>query len=325
MAERRMISRSIAEDDRFVDMNPISKLLYFYLVLNADDDGFVGSVKMINFLMGANADNYEELLDNNLILKPTQSGVYVITDWYSQNKIEGKIYKPTEFLSIRALLYIKTNFAYTLNPSDDDVMAPVNAWIKNGRDKKTSPEIQLQQYSHHFQETSKKVPGSVEEISSKLLAQNRIDKSRLDKSRVDKTRKDQVSKDQHRSTHTATTTSNKGLGKDSSSSVTSTSTMYNNATSASTERPLMENRLAVNDEIESLFDSLNREFNSNIPYDDQRLVVIFTDLLNKYKIAFVQKGISQLASIRPGQSDVNSIKNLVVNHLSDAIEQVTVG
>lgn len=325
MAERRMISRSIAEDDRFVDMNPISKLLYFYLVLNADDDGFVGSVKMINFLTEANADNYEELLDNNLILNPTQSGVYVITDWYSQNKIEGKIYKPTEFLSIRALLYIKTNFAYTLNPSDDDVMAPVNAWIKNGRDKKTPPEVQLQQYSHHFQETSKKVPGSFEETSSKLLAQNRIDKIRLDKSRVDKTRKDQVSKDQHRSTHTATTTSNRGMGEDSLQPVTSTSSIDDNATSESNEKPLTGKQSTVNDEIEALFNSLNHEFDSNISHDDERLLVIFTDLLNKYKMAYIQEGISQLASTRSGQSDVNSIKNLVVNHLSDAIEQVTVG
>lgn len=81
MAERRMISRKIAEDDRFVDMHPVSKLLYFYLVLNADDDGFVGSVKMINFLTNADQSNYDELLENNLILEPTKNGVYVITDW----------------------------------------------------------------------------------------------------------------------------------------------------------------------------------------------------------------------------------------------------
>ena len=96
MAERRMISRKIAEDDRFVDMHPVSKLLYFYLVLNADDDGFVGSVKMINFLTNADQSNYDELLKNNLILEPTKSGVYVITDWYAQNKIEPKIYKATD-------------------------------------------------------------------------------------------------------------------------------------------------------------------------------------------------------------------------------------
>ena len=195
MAERRMISRKIAEDDRFVDMHPVSKLLYFYLVLNADDDGFVGSVKMINFLTNADQNNYDELLENNLILEPTKNGVYVITDWYAQNKIEPKIYKATEYLSVRALLFIKTNFAYTTNPDEKDIISPVDYWIKQGRDKKTPPEIQAQQYLEQFQETSKKVPRSVEETSKKVLAQNRLDKNRLDKSRLEQNRPDQTKKE----------------------------------------------------------------------------------------------------------------------------------
>lgn len=215
MAERRMISRKIAEDDRFVDMHPVSKLLYFYLVLNADDDGFVGSVKMINFLTNADQSNYDELLENNLILEPTKNGVYVITDWYAQNKIEPKIYKATEHLSIRALLFIKTNFAYTTNPDEKDIISPVDYWVKQGRDKKTPPEIQAQQYLEQFQETSKKVPRSVEETSKKVLAQNRLDKNRLDKSRLEQTRPDQTKKEKI------------NIDKDNS---TSTSSIYNNAT-----------------------------------------------------------------------------------------------
>ena len=196
MAERRMISRKIAEDDRFVDMHPVSKLLYFYLVLNADDDGFVGSVKMINFLTNADQSNYDELLENNLILEPTKSGVYVITDWYAQNKIEPKIYKATEYLSVRALLFIKTNFAYTTNPDEKDIISPVDYWIKQGRDKKTPPEIQSQRYLQQFAENSKNVPRSVEESSKKVLGQNRVDKNRLDKSRLEQNREDQNSTDQ---------------------------------------------------------------------------------------------------------------------------------
>ena len=196
MAQRRMISRSIAEDDRFVDMQPISKLLYFYLVLNADDDGFVGSVKMINFLTNAKKENYDELLNNGLILQPSKNGIYVITDWYTQNKIEAKIYKPTTYLSVRALLYIKSDFAYTTNPKEDEVIAPANFWIKNGRDKKTPPEIQSQRYLQQFAENSKNVPRSVEESSKKVLGQNRVDKNRLDKSRLEQNREDQNSTDQ---------------------------------------------------------------------------------------------------------------------------------
>ena len=126
MATRRMVSREIAESDRFVDMKTSSKLLYFYLVLNADDDGFVGNVKMINFLTGANSDNYGELLKNNLIMKPSASKVYVITDWYTQNKIDSKIYKPTVYLSVRALLFIKADFSYTTDSGEDEIISPAD-------------------------------------------------------------------------------------------------------------------------------------------------------------------------------------------------------
>ena len=63
---------------------------------------------------------------------------------------------------------------------EKDIISPVDYWIKQGRDKKTPPEIQAQQYLEQFQETSKKVPRSVEATSKKVLAQNRLDKNRLE-------------------------------------------------------------------------------------------------------------------------------------------------
>ncbi|PWT30371.1 hypothetical protein DKZ21_11540, partial [Limosilactobacillus reuteri] len=68
-------------------------------------------------------------------------------------------------------------------------------WIKQGRDKKTPPEIQAQQYLEQFQETSKKVPRSVEETSKKVLAQNRLDKSRLEQNRPDQIKKEKINKE----------------------------------------------------------------------------------------------------------------------------------
>lgn len=294
MAERRMISRKIAEDDRFVDMHPVSKLLYFYLVLNADDDGFVGSVKMINFLTNADQSNYDELLENNLILEPTKNGVYVITDWYAQNKIEPKIYKATEYLSVRALLFIKTNFAYTTNPDEKDIISPVDYWVKQGRDKKTPPEIQAQQYLEQFQETSKKVPRSVEETSKKVLAQDRLDKNRLDKSRLEQNRPDQTKKEKI------------NIDKDNS---TSTSSIYNNATTEnkgnSGEKGGVDNRvnnqLDTNnnqDTVSSLFNYLNGISTTDIPKDNKRLANVFDMLIhNGYEIEDIQLGIDNIMNV----------------------------
>ena len=321
MAERRMISRKIAEDDRFVDMHPVSKLLYFYLVLNADDDGFVGSVKMINFLTNADQSNYDELLENNLILEPTKNGVYVITDWYAQNKIEPKIYKATEYLSVRALLFIKTNFAYTTNPDEKDIISPVDYWVKQGRDKKTPPEIQAQQYLEQFQEASKKVPRSVEETSKKVLAQNRLDKNRLDKSRLEQNRPDQTKKEKI------------NIDKDNS---TSTSYIYNNATTEnkgnSGEKGGVDNRvnnqLDTNnnqDTVSSLFNYLNGISTTDIPKDNKRLADVFDMLIhNGYEIEDIQLGIDNIMNVAnqmPQYQNEQSLAKLLIQHLPEYTKQ----
>ncbi len=305
MAERRMISRKIAEDDRFVDMHPVSKLLYFYLVLNADDDGFVASVKMINFLTNADQSNYDELLENNLILEPTKNGVYVITDWYAQNKIEPKIYKATEHLSIRALLFIKTNFAYTTNPDEKDIISPVDYWVKQGRDKKTPPEIQAQQYLEQFQDTSKKVPRSVEETSKKVLAQNRLDKNRLDKSRLEQNRPDQTKKEKI------------NIDKDNS---TSTSSIENNATTENGE-----NSGVNQDAVSSLFNYLNGISTTDIPKDNKRLANVFDMLIhNGYEIEDIQLGIDNIMNVAnqmPQYQDKQSLAKLLIQHLPEYTKQ----
>ena len=309
MAQRRMISRSIAEDDRFVDMQPISKLLYFYLVLNADDDGFVGSVKMINFLTNAKKENYDELLNNGLILQPSKNGIYVITDWYTQNKIEAKIYKPTTYLSVRALLYIKSDFAYTTNPKEDEVIAPANFWIKNGRDKKTPPEVQSQQYLQQLQKDSKNVPRSVEESSKKVLGQNRVDKNRLDKSRLEQTREDQNSTDQknlNKCVYTTTSSSNGGMGE---------TTSY---------RPTESDNQSDNPEV--LIAKINQVMATSIPHDDKRLNALFSDLLNQYKAEYVKRGLSKLLTeIQDLKGQPSIIHSMITAHLSENVKAVTTG
>ena len=328
MATRRMVSREIAESDRFVDMQTSSKLLYFYLVLNADDDGFVGNVKMINFLTGANSDNYDELLKNNLIMKPSESKVYVITDWYTQNKMDSKIYKPTVYLSIRALLFIKSDFSYTTNPQENEIISPADYWIKNGRDKKTSPEIQSRRYLKHVQETSKKRLGSVEESSGNFPAQIRLDKNRLDKSRLG-----QSSLAQHRATkgnigvYTATTSSNGGMGEVSSLGAASTSSVDNNATREH-EREDTNNLKAVSDskeEIDFLFDYLNNLFDGdNIPTDNERVRKLFDSALNSYRPEFIQQALDRLADTLGDNYPTSQIPSLLANHLTETIKQVTV-
>ena len=75
-------------------------------------------------------------------------------------------------------------------------------------------------------------------------------------------------------------------------------------------------------ELTPLFDSLNQAFNVNLSVNDERLSVLFDDLLNQYKDNYIQDGITQLASTSTGQQTNSSVKALVVNHLSESIKQV---
>ncbi|WP_242829298.1 hypothetical protein [Clostridium butyricum] len=48
MAERRMLSRTILDSDKFLDMPLTTQALYIHLIMNADDDGFLNNSQKNN-------------------------------------------------------------------------------------------------------------------------------------------------------------------------------------------------------------------------------------------------------------------------------------
>ena len=87
MANRRMISKDIFYDDGFTDLNAETRLLYTYLILNADDDGMLTSTKQAMFLAGADKNDLQTLVDAGY-LYDFSSGVYVIRHWNMMNKVQ---------------------------------------------------------------------------------------------------------------------------------------------------------------------------------------------------------------------------------------------
>ncbi len=96
MAERRMISKKVLNKPAFLLLTAKARLLYFYLITDADDDGFVENPKPVIYNCGANIKSLEALINNGFILK-FESGVIVITHWIMQNKVKNDRYKKTEF------------------------------------------------------------------------------------------------------------------------------------------------------------------------------------------------------------------------------------
>ena len=95
MAERRMVSISLIDDDRFLDMSQGAQFLYFHLTMRADDDGFITPKKVMR-LVGASQKDLDALINAGFLI-PFESGVVVITHWRVNNTIRKDRYTPTSF------------------------------------------------------------------------------------------------------------------------------------------------------------------------------------------------------------------------------------
>ncbi len=64
MAQRRMISLSVIDTDKFIDMPASTRLLYYDLSMRADDDGFVSSPNKIARMVGCSIEDLDKLIEN---------------------------------------------------------------------------------------------------------------------------------------------------------------------------------------------------------------------------------------------------------------------
>jgi hypothetical protein len=111
MATRRMISKDVICSDRFVEMPYISQALYYQLLINADDDGFVANPNQITRSIGASDSDVEVLIDREFIYK-FRTGIVVIKHWQAQNKVQSDRYKSTKFVDERKQLSVNTAKEY---------------------------------------------------------------------------------------------------------------------------------------------------------------------------------------------------------------------
>lgn len=112
MAERRMFNKQITRSDAFLDMPRSTRLLYYDLSLDADDDGFIDKYKSIMRLTGASEDDLKLLIAKSFII-PFENGVIVIKHWRMNNLIRSDRYKPTVYQEEKKQLSLKENGSYT--------------------------------------------------------------------------------------------------------------------------------------------------------------------------------------------------------------------
>lgn len=113
MAERRMFTKRVTDDDHFMGLSASAQALYLHLSMAADDDGFCNQVAVCMFKAHASTSDLEALLSNRYLYQ-FDNGVIVIKHWRMANALRKDRYTPTVFQEELAHLQIKDNGAYTL-------------------------------------------------------------------------------------------------------------------------------------------------------------------------------------------------------------------
>ena len=98
MAQRRMFNKSITNSSKFLKMPVSSRLLYYDLGMNADDDGFVEHFMVLR-MTGATMQDLG-VLELNGLIKIFDDNVLWIKDWKENNYIQKDRYQPSKYLQM---------------------------------------------------------------------------------------------------------------------------------------------------------------------------------------------------------------------------------
>ncbi len=119
MANRRMFAKNVIESDEYFTLSQEAQLLYFYLGMYADDEGFVSPLRIIH-TAGINENCLHELIDAGFVLTFEESKIIVIRHWLQNNYLQrsnnpqsNKV-TPTIHQDLRKLIMINEDRTYSL-------------------------------------------------------------------------------------------------------------------------------------------------------------------------------------------------------------------
>ncbi|TGY64018.1 hypothetical protein [Limosilactobacillus reuteri] len=174
MANRRLISKSIHQSDKFLQLSIEDRYLYDELVLYADDDGFCSQLTMINIINRFTDDNYQELERAGFII--VSDGVVLIVDWLNNQDLKN--HTNTQQIELAKTTYIRTDWRYTTDPNDEDVAMTLNDFIHKYGSKKTGIELEkLKDNRNALIKAEKALNNSSVEEEKGLLSHNNAEKA----------------------------------------------------------------------------------------------------------------------------------------------------
>lgn len=120
MAERRMFARTVIGSARFLRMPPTSRLLYYDLGMQADDDGVVEAFSVMR-TTGANEDDLRVLASKGFVRVLNENLVTYITDWSRNNYIQKDRYHPSVYQKLLVEIQVDTECIQDVSEMDTQV------------------------------------------------------------------------------------------------------------------------------------------------------------------------------------------------------------
>ena len=139
MAERRMFAKAIIGSARFLRMPATSRLLYYDLGMEADDDGCVEAFAVMR-KTGANDDDLRVLVSKGFVSVLNEDLVSLILDWKTNNYIQKDRYRPSIYAKLIDQPPLDTECIQAVSETDTQVRLGKDSLGKdslgkNGADK----------------------------------------------------------------------------------------------------------------------------------------------------------------------------------------------
>lgn len=119
MGNRRMISKTVTQTQRFLRLPLEAQALYFHLIQNCDDDGVVEAFPILR-MIGASEDNLGLLVVKRFVKPLNEEMVYFVVDFHEQNTVRKDRYTPSVYKDL-----LEQNAENLITDSDDTTGKPL--------------------------------------------------------------------------------------------------------------------------------------------------------------------------------------------------------
>lgn len=117
-ASKRIMAFQIVECDNFYKLKKEAQLLYFHMLMFADNEGFVSNFEYLSKMLGIDGTAFLELARKGYVLYFPKEKVAVISHWLVHNQSKFVYTADFTFPSLADKIYVEKTAQYTLRKCD---------------------------------------------------------------------------------------------------------------------------------------------------------------------------------------------------------------